>query len=64
MSRYEIIICWSHDDNAYIAEAPELAGCMPMDRPGLKRQRMLNKTSKCGLRSLRNWDALFQKDDG
>ena len=28
MSKYEIIIFWSHDDNAYIAEVPELAGCM------------------------------------
>ena len=28
MSRYEIIIYWSHDDNAYIAEVPEIAGCM------------------------------------
>ena len=28
MSKYEIIIYWSEIDNAYIAEAPELAGCM------------------------------------
>ncbi len=27
-SKYEIIIYWSEDDNAYIAEVPELAGCM------------------------------------
>lgn len=28
MSKYEIIIFWSEDDNAYIAEVPELPGCM------------------------------------
>ena len=28
MYKYEIIIYWSEDDNAYIAEVPELAGCM------------------------------------
>jgi len=28
MIKYEIIIYWSETDNAYIAEAPELAGCM------------------------------------
>ena len=28
MSKYEIIIYWSEDDNAFIAEVPELAGCM------------------------------------
>ncbi len=26
--KYEIIIYWSVDDNSYIAEVPELAGCM------------------------------------
>jgi predicted RNase H-like HicB family nuclease len=25
--RYEIIIYWSDDDQSYIAEVPELAGC-------------------------------------
>ena len=27
-SRYEIIIYWSSDDQAYVAEVPELPGCM------------------------------------
>ena len=26
--RYEVIIYWSSDDNAFIAEVPELSGCM------------------------------------
>ena len=28
MSKYEVIIYWSVDDEAYIAEVPELVGCM------------------------------------
>jgi len=28
MIRYEVIIYWSDADKAFIAEAPELAGCM------------------------------------
>lgn len=28
MHRYEIIIYWSKEDQAFIAEAPELPGCM------------------------------------
>lgn len=28
MSKYEIIIYWSKDDNTFIAEVPELPGCM------------------------------------
>ena len=28
MTRYEIIIYWSDEDEVFIAEVPELAGCM------------------------------------
>ena len=28
MDRYEIIIYWSNEDQAFIAEVPELPGCM------------------------------------
>ena len=28
MNNYEIIVYWSAVDNAFIAEVPELAGCM------------------------------------
>jgi predicted RNase H-like HicB family nuclease len=27
-SKYEIIIYWSSDDNCFVAEVPELPGCM------------------------------------
>ena len=27
MNKYEIILYWSKDDQAFIAEVPELAGC-------------------------------------
>lgn len=28
MERYEIILYWSNEDQAFIAEVPELPGCM------------------------------------
>ena len=28
MHKYETIIYWSNEDNCYVAEVPELAGCM------------------------------------
>lgn len=28
MIRYEVIIYWSEEDSSFIAEVPELAGCM------------------------------------
>jgi len=27
MTKYEIVLYWSHDDGSFIAEVPELAGC-------------------------------------
>ena len=27
MNKYEVIIYWSEDDHAYVAEVPELPGC-------------------------------------
>jgi predicted RNase H-like HicB family nuclease len=27
-TNYEIIIYWNEDDNAFLAEVPELSGCM------------------------------------
>ena len=28
MAKYEIILCWSDDEGAFIAEVPELPGCV------------------------------------
>lgn len=28
MHKYEVIIYWSNDDESYVAEVPELPGCM------------------------------------
>ncbi len=28
MHKYEIIIYWSNEDNAYVSEVPELPGCV------------------------------------
>ena len=28
MNRYEIVLYWSQEDDAFIAEVPELAGCI------------------------------------
>ena len=28
MHKYQIILCWSDEDRAFIAEVPELPGCM------------------------------------
>jgi len=27
MNKYEVIICWSEEDEGFVAEVPELSGC-------------------------------------
>ena len=39
MTKYEIILYWSNEDQAFIAEVPELAGCCAAD--GVTRQEAL-----------------------
>jgi predicted RNase H-like HicB family nuclease len=38
MTKYEIILYWSHEDQVFIAEVPELAGCAA---DGVTRQEAL-----------------------
>jgi predicted RNase H-like HicB family nuclease len=38
MTKYEIILYWSNEDEAFIAEVPELAGC---SADGVTRQEAL-----------------------
>lgn len=47
MSRYEIVLYWSGDDGAYVADVPELPGCMGrmagrMRRRSRRRRKPLN----------------------
>ena len=44
MYKYEVIIYWSEEDNSYIAEVPELPGCMadgPTYEEALKHVRLI-----------------------
>ena len=44
MTKYEVIIYWSDEDDTFIAEVPELPGCAA---DGLTRQAALkNETAK------------------
>ena len=38
MEKYEVIIYWSDEDNAFVAEVPELPGCMA---DGITREKAL-----------------------
>jgi predicted RNase H-like HicB family nuclease len=53
---YEMIIWWSAEDNAYLVDVPELAGCMAH---GLTRQQAIKNTEE----AIKFW-IKTAKDDG
>ena len=42
MNKYEIIIYWSKDDNRFIAEVPELPGCMADGEDQIEAMKNIN----------------------
>ena len=44
MTKYEIILYWSEEDGAYIAEVPELAGCMAEE--GISLAQVIQKSDE------------------
>lgn len=56
MHRYEIILYWSNEDQAFIAEAPELPGCMRMERIRKPRCGMSRTPCSSGSSERRSWD--------
>ncbi len=46
MKKYKVIISWSKEDNAFIAEVPELAGCMADGRSYVEAVQNVEKVMK------------------
>lgn len=46
MKKYRIIISWSEEDNAFIAEVPELAGCMADGRNYVEAVKNVERVMK------------------
>ena len=58
--KYEVILYWSKEGQAFIAQVPELAGCMS---DGETQKEALEKF-KSGLKPRQNWVGVFQNQKG
>ena len=47
MTKYEVIIYWSQEDDAYVAEVPQLAGCAA--HGGSQEEALRNAQGAIGL---------------
>jgi len=46
MNRYEVIIFWSEADSAFVAEIPELKGCLAHGETQSEALKEVNKVAK------------------
>ena len=55
MDKYEVIIYWSKEDNSFIAEAPELPGCIAHGETHSKSLANLKSAMKLWIRTAKEF---------
>ena len=53
MYKYEIILYWSNEDDAFVAEVPELPGCMAHGRTQETALREINEAMRLWVETAR-----------
>ena len=64
MDKYEIIIYWSDDDRAFIAEVPELPGCMAHGATHEKALANSRKAMKLWVAAAKEFGTVVPKPKG
>ena len=64
MHRYEIVIWWSEEDECYVAEAPELPGCMAHGETDAEALENIHQAMALWLESAREDGAPVPKPRG
>lgn len=64
MDKYEIIIYWSEDDRAFVAEIPELPGCMAHGRSHEAALKNIRSAMKLWIRTAREFGDPVPKPRG
>jgi predicted RNase H-like HicB family nuclease len=64
MDKYEIIIYWSADDRAFIAEVPELPGCMAHGASHEKALANIRKAMKLWIATAKEFRQAIPKPKG
>jgi predicted RNase H-like HicB family nuclease len=57
--KYEIRIRWSDEDNSYIAEIPELEGCIADGKTPKEALRMLEDVFQIWIDSAKKYNSVF-----
>ena len=60
MHKYGIVLYWSDEDRAFVAEVPELPGCMAHGDTQEAALRSINEAMDLWIDTARNWNARFR----
>ena len=64
VQRYEITIYWDDDDKIFVAEAPELAGCMAHGKTQVEAVQNINDAIELWLTTAREFGDLIPEPRG
>ena len=64
MDKYEVIIYWSQPDKAFIAEAPELSGCLAHGGTHEKALASIRKAMKLWMKTAKEFGDPIPKPKG
>ena len=64
MYKYEIILYWSNDDDAFVAEVPELPGCMAHGNTQEDALRHVNQAMALWIDTAKEFDDPIPKPKG
>ncbi len=64
MDKYEVIVYWSKEDNAFIAEAPELPGCIALGKTHSISLTSLKTVMKLWIKTAREFGDPVQEPKG
>ncbi len=56
MQKYEIVIYWDNQDKIFVANAPELAGCMAHGKTQIDALKNVNEAIELWLETAREFD--------
>ena len=55
MQKYEIVIYWDNDDKIFVAEVPELAGCLAHGKTQIEAVKNINEAVELRLETAREF---------
>ncbi|MBI4672240.1 MAG: type II toxin-antitoxin system HicB family antitoxin [Chloroflexi bacterium] len=64
MFKYEIIIYWSKEDDAFVAEVPELPGCMAHGRTQTAALKNINEAIQLWIDTAKEFGDLIPEPQG